>query len=255
MLGRENKLVKKALKLRQKKYREMEGRFLIEGLRFVIEAINEKKVEYILYSSRLLNLKGHEEILNSVCEKFEVSEELIKELSDTETPQGVVAVVKKDEYTFSNIRSSFVVIADGVQDPGNLGTIIRTSDAADAGAVIIIKGTVDVYNSKTLRSTMGSIFHIPVIFCDSFEEASDDLKNLGYRIYATSLEASGSIYHCDFKENTAVVIGNEANGIPEEHLSLATDLVKIPMPGRSESLNAGVAAAVIIYEVLRQRLH
>lgn len=254
MLGKDNRFIKNALKLKQKKYRELEGKFLVEGLRFVAEAAVSGKAEYILYSSRFLNLRGHEEILNSEVEKYEVTEDVIKELSDTETPQGVVGIVNKDRFTFEDVKNNFVIITDGVQDPGNLGTIIRTADAGGAGAVVIIKGTVDVYNSKTLRSTMGSIFHIPILFYDSFEEASRDLKDRGYRIFASSLDAEGYIYSCDFKGSTAIVIGNEANGIPEEHLKASTDLIKIPMPGQAESLNAAAAAAVIIYEVVRQRL-
>lgn len=254
MLSRDNKHVKQALKLKQKKYREQEDRFLIEGIRFIEEAINEEAVKYILYSDKLHRISGGEDILSSGCECYEVEENVLSELSDTETPQGAVAVVSKTAWNLLDVKSDFIIIADGVQDPGNLGTIIRTADAAGAGGVVVIKGTVDVFNGKTLRSTMGSIFHIPVIFYDSFEKLVEELGSEGYRIYATSLEASEYIYNCDFKGKTAIVIGNEGNGVPEEHLKLATHRIKIPMPGRAESLNAAAATAVVIYEVVRQRM-
>lgn len=254
MLSRDNKHVKDALKLKQKKFREEEGKFIAEGIRFVEEAIKEGLVQYVLYSDKLYSTKGNERILDSEVSKYEVSADIMKELCDTENPQGVAAVVSKPEWDVDKITNNFIVIADGVQDPGNLGTIIRTSDAAGAGAVAVVKGTVDVYNSKTLRSTMGSIFHVPILFYDDFEELANLLKGKGYKIYSTSLDAEGYIYDCDFTENTAIVIGNEANGIPEEHLKLSTHLIKIPMPGNSESLNAAVAGAITIYEVVRQRL-
>jgi TrmH family RNA methyltransferase len=254
LLSRDNKLVKYAIKLKSKKYRDLEKKFIAEGIRFVEEAIIEGNVEYVLYSSKLLDVNGCERILNSSVQMYEVDNAVIKELCETENPQGIASVVRKSEWNLKSLNQDFIVIADGIQDPGNLGTIIRTSDAAGAGAVYIIKGTVDVFNSKTLRSTMGSIFHVPIFFFDSFEEAIESLKSSGFNVYATSLESSEYIYNYNFKDKTAIVIGNEANGVPEEHIALSTYRVKIPMPGRAESLNAGIAAGVLIYEVIRQRL-
>ncbi|TDT61043.1 TrmH family RNA methyltransferase [Fonticella tunisiensis] len=255
MLSRDNRLVKNALKLKQRKYREQQGRFLVEGIRFIEEGLKEGVVDYILYSRKLYRVNGSESILSSEVDKFEIDEPLIKELSETENPQGAVAVVRKQSYALEDIEGDFIVIADGVQDPGNLGTIIRTSDAAGASAVILIKGTVDVYNSKTLRATMGSVFHMPILHFDDFEGLCSILKNRGFNIYASSLDVEDYIYASDFKGKTAIIIGNEANGIPEEHINLATHKIKIPMQGRAESLNAASAAAIIIYEVVRQRLY
>lgn len=254
MLSRDNKQVKQALKLKQKKYRELEGKFLIEGVRFIDEAVKENVIECIFYTDKLQRVAGHEPILHAECEKHEVSEDILKELADTETPQGAVAVVTKQNWSINDIKNDFIIIADGIQDPGNLGTIIRTADAAGAGGVMIVKGTVDVFNSKTLRSTMGSIFHVPVVFYEDFESMAEELTGLGFSIFATSLEAKDYIYNKDFKGKTAVVIGNEAKGVPEEHLNLATHKIKIPMPGRAESLNAATAASIIMFEVVRQRI-
>lgn len=254
MLSKENKIVKNALKLKQKKYRDSENKFIVEGIRFVEEAIKEKMVEHIFISSKLYETGGNERILQNDLDIFEVDNFILKELCDTENPQGVVAIVKKPSFSLSDIKGNLIVIVDGVQDPGNLGTIIRTGDAAGVSGIFIIKGSVDLYNSKTLRSTMGSIFHIPVIFYDEFVDAISDLKKEGYNIYASSLDSSNSIYECNFKVSTAFVIGNEANGIPSEHILMCNNRVKIPMPGRAESLNAGVACGVMVYEALRQRL-
>jgi RNA methyltransferase, TrmH family len=253
MLSKDNKNVKLALKLKQKKFRELEGKFLVEGIRFVEEAIKEGVVEYILYSEKLNSTEDAYRVIENSLPKYEVDANVLKELSGTETPQGVIAVVTKREYCFEDIKQDFVIIVDGVQDPGNLGAIIRTSDAAGAGAVILLSGTVDVYNDKTLRSTMGSIFHIPIINSDSFEELSEELKKKGYNIFASSLEESKNLFECDFKSSVAIMIGNEAKGIPKEHMELATQKLRIPMPGNAESLNAAAAGAIIIYEVLRQR--
>ncbi|MDF2672144.1 MAG: methyltransferase [Clostridiales bacterium] len=255
MLSKDNKLIKLALKLKQKKYRDEENKFLIEGVRFVEEGIITGDVEHIFYSKKLFETRGHERILQKQISAYEVSDVLLKELCDTENPQGVAAIVNKRLWNTIDIKKDFILIADGVQDPGNMGTIIRTCDAAGVGAIAIIKGSVDIYNPKTLRSTMGSIFHIPVIPYEDFISLSEELSQAEFNIFAASLDTENYIYDCNFKEKTAVVIGNEANGIPAEHMKLCTHKVKIPIVGTAESLNAAVAGAVIIYEVVRQRMN
>lgn len=253
ILSRDNKLIKSALKLKQKKYRDEENKFIIEGIRFVEEGIRTGNIEHIFYSQKLLETRGCERILGKHSSIYEVSDAQLKELCDTENPQGVAAIVNKRKWDIEDIKNDFFVICDGIQDPGNMGTIIRTCDAAGVGAVGIIKGSVDIYNPKTLRSTMGSIFHLPVIIYDDFKNLAEKLSSKGFSIYGASLDTESYIYECNFKEKTAVVIGNEANGIPEEHIKLCTHRVKIPMSGSAESLNAAAAGAVIIYEVVRQR--
>lgn len=254
LLSRDNRLVKYALKLKTKKYRDLEGKFLAEGIRFIEEGILENCVEYILYSKKLLEVNGNERVLKSTQSLYEVDASVINELCDTKNPQGAVAVVKKPSFSIDDIKNDFIVISDGIQDPGNLGTVIRTCDAAGVGGIAVIKGTVDVFNSKTLRATMGAVFRIPIIYFDSFNSAAEALIENGYNIYASSLSTDDYMYQCDFKNKTALVIGNEANGIPDEHILKCTHKVKIPMPGSAESLNAAVAAGILIYEVVRQRL-
>lgn len=252
VLKRDSSIVKNAIKLKQKKYREQEDKFLAEGIRFVEEAILEGLVDHIFYSKDIYSVNGYERVLNNDLPKFEVDESVIKELTNTTTPQRVVAVVRKPKIEI-NEDLSFVVVVDKVQDPGNLGTIIRTCDAAGVDAVYIIKGTVDVYNDKTLRSTMGSIFHIPILYYETFKDVVENLYSMGFNIYASALDGE-DLYKTDLKGKTAVVIGNEANGMSQEDIMLCNKKIRIPMIGRAESLNASVAAAVIIYEALRQRL-
>ncbi|KMT22662.1 TrmH family RNA methyltransferase [Clostridium cylindrosporum] len=255
MISKDNKLVKKAQKLKKKKYREIEGLFLAEGIRFVEAAIENGSAEYVLYSNMIYSTNGYERVLESDVDSFEVQDSILRDICDTESPQGVVAICTKKDHVIEEIMGDLLVIVDGVQDPGNLGTIIRTCDAAGVSGIIILKGTVDVYNPKVLRSTMGSIFHIPIVSADNFSNTSNILLNNGYKILATSLQGKKSLYEYNFSNKTAVILGNEANGVSDENLSLATDLIIIPMEGEAESLNVGVANSVIVYEALRQRIY
>ncbi|MEG0372043.1 MAG: RNA methyltransferase, partial [Clostridium sp.] len=198
MISKDNKLIKKAQKLKKKKYRETEGLFLAEGIRFVESAIENCQVEYILYSNKIYSTNGYERVLESEIDSYEVEESVLNDICDTETPQGVVCVCRKSNYKINDTLGDLVVIIDGVQDPGNMGTIIRTCDAAGVSGIIALKGTVDIYNSKVLRSTMGSIFHMPIAFIDGLDDARALLLDGGYRILATSLDAKSSLYDYDF---------------------------------------------------------
>lgn len=254
MISKDNKLVKKALKLKQKKYRESENLFIAEGIRFVECAIENNSLEYILYSSKLYSTSGYERVLDSGLDTYEIEESVLESICDTVNPQGVIGVCRKSLYEVEDALGNLVAIIDGVQDPGNMGTIIRTCDAAGVSGIVILKGTVDIYNPKVLRSTMGSIFHMPIVHIDSLLSIKSRLDEKNYNILATSLEAKLSLYDYDFSNNTAFILGNEANGVSSESFSLATDLIIIPMEGSAESLNVGVANGVIVYEALRQKI-
>lgn len=256
-----NPVVKEVKLLKAKKHRDEKKLFFIEGIRFVHEALKEKaEIIRVLISEDLARGKGGEEILELfACSNYEthmVSSRVFKEVSDTDNPQGILAVIKAKSYTLDEIleKGSFFVILDSVQDPGNLGTIVRTADAAGADGLILSKGCVDLYNPKVLRSTMGSIFHIPAYLNCDILETIDILKARSIKVYAAHLKGKESYFDIDMKDNVAVIIGNEANGISNEAASRADVLVKIPMPGRAESLNASVAAGLLMYEVVRQRL-
>ncbi len=179
-------------------------------------------------------------ILNSLCE--------------TKTPQGVVAVAAFPEAaSVGFIGDALVVYLDNVKDPGNVGTIIRTADASGADAVVLSKECADIYNSKTLRATMGSVFHINVFYEDEYLSVLKQLKENGFNIFAGCLDAENFIYDENFKSKSVICIGNEAHGISPELIKIGVRKVKIPIPGKAESLNAAVAGAIMMYEAVRQR--
>ena len=146
-----------------------------------------------------------------------------------------------------------LVVLENIQDPGNMGTIIRTAEGAGATGIIMSKETVDIYNPKTIRSTMGSLFRMPFVYVDDICGTVRELSNRGIRTYAAHLSGENEYYNEDYAGGTAVLIGNEGNGLTEEITSKADRLVKIPMAGKLESLNAAVSAAIILYEAARQR--
>ncbi|QGU94967.1 RNA methyltransferase [Clostridium bovifaecis] len=253
--SKDNSLIKDIKKLNKKKYRVEYGQFLVEGFRFVEEALKSTfKIPYIFISETSLEKFrsfGMERLINCDTKVNCVKESLLKELCNTENPQGILAVVNNKRVEIES-KEGFYVLADRVQDPGNMGTIIRSAHAAGALGVIITKGTVDVYNDKTLRSTMGSIFNIPVIEDENFQVIKS-LKESGFKLLVSSLDAENNFYDVDLTSKVIISIGNEGNGISEELYELNDEKVKIPMPGGAESLNAAVAASVMMYEAVRQK--
>ncbi|MGK0465958.1 TrmH family RNA methyltransferase, partial [Clostridium sp.] len=166
-------------------------------------------------------------------------------------PQGIIAIVR-NKLVEIRYEDGFYVLADKIQDPGNMGTIIRTAHAAGALGVIITKGTVDIYNEKTLRATMGSIFKMPVIY-DSDLSTVEKLRDDGFKLVTSSLECDKNFYDIHLKGKVIITVGNEGNGISEDVYAISDLKIKIPMPGGAESLNAAVAASIMIYEVVRQK--
>lgn len=259
--SRSNEQLKLIKSLHNKKSRDQKKLFFVEGLRIVTEAIEEENRVYaVFYSESLAGINGGNELLtkleNSRLRIYRVSERLFREICDTETPQGVLAVVKMKECTMEEVlgkENPFLVILDSIQDPGNMGTIIRTADACGADGVVLAGGCVDAYNPKTLRSTMGSIFRIPIVKTGNLPELLGILKKKGIRSFAGHLKGERHHFDSDYTKPSALIIGNEANGIKEDALPFIDELVSIPMPGRAESLNASVAAGIMMYEVVRQR--
>ena len=254
-----NKLIKDIKCLHKKKGRWNEKCFFIEGTRSIDQCMSsDGKIKYVVYSSELLGEDGLmllKHIENQDYSTYQVTEKIFKEISDTDSPQGILAVVEFNEYILEESlkEDNFFIVLDRVQDPGNLGTIIRTADAFGANGVIVTSGCVDVYNPKTIRSTMGSIFQIPIIHIGNISEAIDSLKDKGISVISSSLETDKYLYDIDLKSDCALVIGNEGKGISEEVIKSSDQLVKIPMSGDAESLNAAIASGVLMYEVLRQR--
>ena len=257
--SKENQLVKYIKSLSQKKYRDLNHEYIVEGYKMVKEAIeaseNISKIVICedLFSNVLEEDSYFKKLLASNSEKIEyVSEKVFEYISDTMSPQGILAVVKERES--SNDSYSNVIFAlDDLQDPGNLGTIIRTLDSAGYKDLILSKDTADSYNPKVVRSTMGAIFRLNIHRKFSLKEELQSLKSQGYKIVVTDLNTDKYYYDLDFEDKLVIIIGNESKGVSEEIKALADLKVIIPMVGKTESLNAAVATSIIAYEGVRQK--
>ena len=249
--SKNNNLFKEIKKLKEKKHRIKSNKDLIEGLRFVEEAIKSKvSIDSIIFTESFkeknpdLFLKINENI-----KLIQMNETLLKQLCSTENPQGIVGVINMQNKELKS--GELVVLVDKVQDPGNMGTIIRTAHAAGAAGIVMTKGTVDIYNDKTLRSTMGSIFYIPIVEDDSLDFVKS-LKKEGYKLVVSSLQGKNNFFEENLQGKVMIAVGNEGNGVSDEVYDIADIKVKIPMPGEAESLNVAVATSIMIYEKIRQ---
>ena len=253
--SKDNNLFKETKKLKERKGRNKSSKYLIEGFRLIEEAFKASlNIEYIFVSDKCEEFKLKEYLgryLTDNIKLYGLKDNLLKELCATEEPQGVVAVAKMNNIDLIN-DGSFYILCDKVQDPGNLGTIIRTAHAAGVDGVILTKGTVDIYNVKTIRSTMGSMFHIPIILEDDNLTITKSLIDKGFSLLATSLEGENNFFEEDLRGNIIISVGNEGNGVSDEVYSLSDKKVKIPMPGGAESLNVAIATSIVIYEKVRQ---
>ena len=256
--GLQNPVVKAAAELKQKKYRAQNGLYLAEGLRTAEEAVAYKAVETLFYvatdderTMRLLEDAAAQNI-KLVC----VSENVMKKIADTETPQGIIAVCKMRQPKLENLLASgkMLLVLDRVGDPGNIGTMLRTADAAGIGGLVLLKGCADIYAPKTVRSSMGSLFHIPVLSGVSEQEFVSAAKKAGYDLLVTCLDGADNLYKADLSGRIAFVMGNEAGGVSETLLEKADKRVYIPMAGRAESLNVAMAAGIVMFEALRRKV-
>lgn len=260
IISEKNDIIKHVKALKLKKYRLKHRQFIVEGLRAINECLHHRVlVHYFLYSDRLKKIKDGDELLSKIVmnkNAYRISENLFLKLSGTENPQGIMAVVEMPEYTLKDLdykKNLFFVVLDRLQDPGNMGTIIRTAEAAKADAILLTKGCVDPYNSKTVRATMGALFHIPIIQYENNSEWIDLLKTNNVKLIASALGTNQSYFDIEYADNIAIIIGNEANGIDYEILKASDEIVKIPIYGNVESLNASVAAAILIYKAAEYR--
>ena len=250
-----NPQVKRLLQLQKKsKARNEENVFVVEGLRMFTE-VPKERVEKVYVSETFYNRKKHE--LNWTEFPLEIlSDSVFKHVSDTQTPQGVLCTVKQEQYdvaTLLDIENPHFMVLDNLQDPGNLGTIVRTAEGAGVDAVFMSKDCVDIYNPKTIRSTMGSIYRIPTIYIEDTVKLLELFKEKGIKSYAAHLDGKNSYDKEDYCTGTAILIGNEGNGLRDEVSNKADIWVRIPMEGQVESLNAAIAASVLMFEVARQR--
>lgn len=243
-----------ALLMKKAKARNEQGVFVVEG-RKMAEEVPTEWLEKMYVSESFL--QENEAFLSRFTYEV-VSDSVFKAVSDTQTPQGVLCLVKKPSYEMADLlrgESTHLLILESIQDPGNLGTMLRTGEGAGISGVIMNQTTVDLFNPKTIRSTMGSIYRMPFFVTKDLEATICDLKKQGIKVYAAHLKGTMSYDEPDYKEPTAFLIGNEGNGLSDAIADCADTYIKIPMEGQVESLNAAISATLLMYETNRQRRH
>lgn len=255
-----NKSVKEVVQLSQKsKERNKQNLFVVEGVKMFREAPAERiRKVYIAKKAEKEIYSRYEEKLSGLsCEI--VADEVFAKMSDTKTPQGILCLLEQKHYQIEQLLSEkerkqllFILLED-IQDPGNLGTIVRTGEGAGVDGIIMSCQTADIYNPKTIRSTMGSVYRMPFLYTQDIREMMKTLQNQGVSIYAAHLGGKQYYDEYDYRKHTAFLIGNEGNGLREDTAKCADAYLKIPMEGSVESLNAAVASSVLMYEAYRQR--
>lgn len=251
-----NQKIKNLINIIQKsKARREQDVFITEGVKMFQEAPMDKIVEVYVAESFYETGTAREKIQQ--CGYEILSDELFKKVSDTQTPQGILCVMKQYHYELEDLfqkENPLFLILEDIQDPGNLGTMIRTAEGAGVDGIIMTKGTVDIYNPKTIRSTMGSVYRMPFIYTDDLLGVMKQLQEKQVKLYAAHLKGNQFYHQLDFKGATAFLIGNEGNGLKDETADAADVYMKIPMEGKVESLNAAVASVILMYEAARQRM-
>ncbi|QOY33951.1 TrmH family RNA methyltransferase [Anaerobacillus isosaccharinicus] len=240
--------IKNSKKLHTRKGREKLGSFLIEGEHLVEEALKWNVIINEIYVEESFNIPSKWEI-NDVP-VYLVNDKIMKEICETETPQGIVAVCELiGRKPLQLEKNGKYLLIDQVQDPGNLGTMIRTADSVGLSAVILGNGTVDLYNSKVMRSTQGSLFHLPVVKGELVEWV-EKFKEAQIPIYGTALNDEAKAYkEVQEQESFALIVGNEGSGVSEELLRLTTENLYIPSYGHAESLNVSIATGILLYHL------
>lgn len=250
-----NARVKNVIQLQTRARARKDSRqFVAEGFRMVSEAPADRIVSIYASETFARCNSGYMSIIQVPYET--VSDNVFAQMSDTRTPQGILAVIKMAEYEIGDIiahDNGLYVIVENLQDPGNLGTIIRMSEAAGVDGIIMSPNTVDIYNPKTIRSTMGSLYRVPFVYADDFAGTLEQMKSKGVELYAAHLEGSVEYTEPDYTKASAFVIGNEGNGLTDAVTNICSNRIRIPMAGKVESLNAAIAASVLTFEAARQR--
>lgn len=250
-----NNQIKNMLQLKKKaKERNRQDVFLVEGIKMFRE-VPKDRLQKVYVSGSFYEKAQHRELLDRV--EFEVvSDAVFDSISDTKTPQGIICVVKQFHYRPEDLlqgEAPFCMVLENLQDPGNLGTILRTAEGAGVTGILMSSDCVDIYNPKVIRSTMGSVYRMPFFYTEDLHGVLREWKERGIRLYAAHLRGQGTYDEEDYRKPTAFLIGNESQGLTDETAKLADHYIRIPMSGRVESLNAAVASAVLMYETRRQR--
>ena len=244
--------------IKKSKVRDEEGLYVVEGRKMFEEAPGAE-IKKIYLSAGFAEHFGKDPSITEKLEKvgYEVlSDSVYEYVSDTKTPQGIMCIMKQKEYSLDRVMSGekpFLLLVEDLQDPGNLGTMIRAGEGAGITGLVMTANTVDIYNPKTIRSTMGSVFRVPFCYVGDMKTALVLAGKKGITTYAAHLKGEAPYDKEDYSGGAAIIIGNEGKGIRPETADRAGKLVKIPMKGEVESLNAAVAATVLMYEVARQR--
>lgn len=248
-----NPQVKQLLQLQKKaKERTAQDVFVVEGIKMYQEVPEDRLVQTYVSESFYEKKK---EIFAKGQQVTVLSDRVFESVSDTKTPQGVLCLVRQYHYSLSDLLKGcpLVMALENIQDPGNLGTILRTAEGAGVTGVLMSAGCVDIYNPKVIRSTMGSVYRMPFHYAKDWTESLSALKRAGISIYAAHLKGTGTHDEQDYRKPSAFLIGNESKGLTEETAAFADTYIRIPMCGQVESLNAAVASAILMYEANRQR--
>lgn len=259
--SKDNQVLKLVRSLAKRKYREANGKFVLEGRIAVEEALNfSVNPQFLVVADSFTGKNEWAVLLNKAVERnlavYQISDKLFTGITQTEEPQGVLIVVGKQESTWDEMATKpnpFWVVIDGLQDPGNLGTIIRTAAAVNVDGLILTTETVDIYNPKTLRSTMGAVFRTRFIQKALPQEVVAHCHELELPIVVADPKGAIPYYQWDFTQGMALVIGSESQGPGRIFMDNADTKVVIPMPGKIDSLNAGVAASLLMLERVRQQ--
>lgn len=250
-----NKQIKNLIQLQTKaKARREQQLYVVEGIRMYREIPRECLVKTYVSESFYNKEENRAQLKDGGTEI--VADHVFAAASDTKTPQGILCVAKQQTYTLDDMlraKKPFLMLLEDIQDPGNLGTIFRTAEAAGVTGIIMSGGTADIYNPKTIRSTMGSLYRMPFIVAADFSKMIRELQEKQIKIYAAYLSGSVDYTVADYTSACAFLIGNEGNGLKKETAQMADACVKISMEGQVESLNAAIAAAVLMFEAKRQR--
>lgn len=249
-----NQKIKEIVQLQKKsRLRNEQGVFIVEGLRMVQE-LPAERIERLYMTEEFYKKKGKALFAGMSLEL--VTPTVFSYMSDTKSPQGVLAIARQNEYRAEELMDGsgvHLLALDNLQDPGNLGTIFRTAEAAGVDGIFMSRDCADIYNPKTVRSTMGAIFRQPFVYVESLTDVIAKMKEKGITVYAAHLEGEYAYDREDYRGKTAFLIGNEGNGLRKEVEEMADVRIRIPMAGRAESLNAAVAAGILMFEVSRQR--
>ena len=241
--------------LKKSKERKEKKSFVIEGRKMFEEICQDKsRVVKAYFSESYVNEQYAGKALPDVPYEV-VADSVFDSMAETVTPQGVLAIVKMPEYSLEDmiVNAGTLVLLENLRDPGNLGTIIRTAEAAGVSGVILSKESVDIYNPKVIRSTMGAVYRVPFLYVEDFMALLKNLREQEVRLLAAHLKGQKTFDKADYSGKVGILIGNEANGLSDEASELANEKVLIPMAGSVESLNAAIAAALLMYEAFRKQ--